>query len=85
VAKRIGFSHIVRIIGTDENVVGTEYLDQRDELVSREDYSVDEHFPQIMRRRVRSPCVAVGARTPGMIDASGISAEISSTVHRQKL
>ena len=54
-AERIGFRHIIRIIGTDEHVVSTKYVDQSDKLMRREDDTVDEHFPQIMARWMRQP------------------------------
>ena len=62
------------------HVLGAEVAYQRLQLVRSKHDCIEEDLLQVARRRLWQRRMAVGARAPGMIDAAGISAEISATM-----
>src|SRR5215831_4573436 len=84
-AKRIVLRHIVGVIGSEQNVVRAELVHQSGELVRRKHDGIHVNAFEIGRRRLWQRVMAVGARTPSMIDAPGIGAEISAAVDREDL
>src|SRR5262245_52907570 len=66
-------------------MIGAEHLRQRLELVRREHHAVDVDALQIVRWGMRQVGMAVGPRSPGMIDAARISTEVTATMSSQDL
>lgn len=79
-AERIVLRHVIGIIGAKQNVIGAECGYQRGELVRRENDGIDINALEISGRRLRQRAMAIGARTPGVVDAPGISAQISAAM-----
>src|SRR5437762_13632262 len=79
-AQWIVLRHVKGIIGAKQNVIGAECGYQRSELVRRENDGIDVNALEISRRRLRQRTMAIGARTPGVIDTPGISAQISAAM-----
>src|SRR5690349_24908694 len=78
---RIVFRHVVGVVGSEQDVVETEYLHQRRQLTGRKHHSVDIDALEVSRRRLRQCAMAIRARAPGMVDAARISTEISGAMH----
>src|SRR5262249_35928547 len=82
-ADRIIFGHDIGEVSSEEDMVRNKRARQRRELVGREHHRVYVDALEIRGWRLRQGAMAVGACTPGMIDATGIGAEISAAMHRE--